>query len=200
MYRAVTQGSAVRLLVTMMIEDGTRSRSHGIRRELLEAQAEALGVPMLLVPTSWEQYDTSFQHAVASAKGAGCQVGIFGDIDIDSHREWVERVCALEGCTALLPIWHHDRDVHLSDLLRLGFKAVVVAVRDGVLPPQLLGRVVDSDLLAIFQQSPVDLAGEGGEYHTFVVDGPTFRRPVPIEVGPTVLRDGVWFADLTVRD
>jgi hypothetical protein len=88
----------------------------------------------------------------------------------------------------------------MRELLDLGFRAVIVAVRDGVLPPSLLGKTIDEEMLRHFASAGVDLAGENGEFHTFVVDGPPFTHPVEVDVGEESLRDGVWFVDLSPRD
>ena len=84
----------------------------------------------------------------------------------------------------------------MREVLDLGFQAVIVAVRDGVLSPSLLGETIDEPMLRRFEEAGVDLAGENGEFHTFLVDGPIFSRPVEVDVGEKSLRDGVWFVDL----
>ena len=131
-----------------------------------------------------------------AARKRGLRTGVFGDIDIESHREWVERVAAAAGTTAVHPLWHRDRGALMREVLDRGFRAVVVAVRDGLLPTALLGRTIDAAMLDEFERHGVDLAGENGEFHTCVVDGPIFSRPVAVDRGEVVLRDGVWFIDL----
>jgi uncharacterized protein (TIGR00290 family) len=108
----------------------------------------------------------------------------------------VERVAAGAGTTAMHPLWQRDRAELMHELLDLGFRAVVVAVREGLLPTSLLGETIDAAMLGEFERHGVDLAGENGEFHTCVVDGPIFSHPVEVERGETVLRDGVWFIDL----
>jgi diphthine-ammonia ligase len=182
--------------VTMMTEAGGRSRSHGLRRDLLRAQANALDLPIAFAATSWDDYETTLRAELAAAAERGLRTGIFGDIDIRRHREWVERVAGEAGTEARLPLWRRDRAELMHEVLDLGFRAVLVAVRDGLLPPSMLGETIDRDMLSRFAQAGVDLAGENGEFHTCVVDGPLFRRPIALEVGKTSLRDGVWFVDL----
>lgn len=186
--------------MTMLTEGGERSRSHGLRRSLLEAQARAIGVPIAFAATTWDGYETALTGALVEAGRQGLRAGVFGDIDIDSHREWVQRVAAAAGTTALHPLWQRDRAELMHELLDLGFRAVLVAVRDGLLPPSLLGKTIDAAMLAEFERAGVDLAGENGEFHTCVIDGPIFSRPVEVDSGETSLRDGVWFIDLVTRD
>jgi uncharacterized protein (TIGR00290 family) len=190
------RGAEPGLLLTMLTEGGERSRSHGIRRELLEQQAAAVGVPFAFASATWPDYEAAFLELSRQAVAAGLRVGVFGDIDIQRHRDWVESICSAAGSTAYLPLWRRDRSSLMRDLLEAGFRAVLVGVKDGSLPSTLLGETIDHAMLRTFERAGVDLAGENGEYHTFVVDGPILRRPVEVEPGEVVLRDGVWFVDL----
>lgn len=196
LHEAIVAGARPSLLLTMMTEAGARSRSHGLRRALLEAQAEAIGLPIRFGSASWSGYEAAFLALVRDAVAAGAATGIFGDIDTEEHREWVRAVCARAGATPCLPLWRCERSVVMERLLDAGFRAVIVAVRDGVLPPELLGATIDQATLGELARHGVDVAGENGEYHSVVVDGPIFNRPVDLVLGPRSLRDGVWFADL----
>ncbi|HXF30545.1 MAG TPA: diphthine--ammonia ligase [Solirubrobacterales bacterium] len=196
---AIRAGAEPGLLVTMLTEGGERSRSHGLRRDLLEAQATAIGAPIAFAATTWDDYEKALTAELVEAGRQGLRTGVFGDIDIDPHREWVERVAAAAGTTALHPLWQRDRAELMLELLDLGFRAVLVAVRDGLLPTSLLGETIDAAMLAEFSRAGVDLAGENGEFHTCVVDGPIFSHPIEVDSGETSLRDGVWFIDLVPR-
>jgi len=199
LHRAIEDGAEPRLLVTMMTEAGERSRSHGLSRELLREQAAALGMPISFTATSWADYEEAMGRTLKDAVAQGLGDGVFGDIDTQRHRDWVEAVAEKAGSRAWLPLWQSPREALMHELLELGFRPVLVAVRDGLLEPSLLGRVIDREMLEHFSERGVDLAGENGEYHTFVAAGPIFERPVEVEVGETSLRDGVWFADLLPR-
>jgi diphthine-ammonia ligase len=199
LHEAVRAGAEPRLLVSMMTEAGERSRSHGLSRELL--QAEALGVPIRFGAASWESYEDELRRQLAAAVADnGALAGVFGDIDIASHREWVERISAEAGARALLPLWQRDRRRLMHHLLESGFEAVIVAVRDGILSPDLLGRTIDDGLVEEIVAAGSDAAGENGEYHSVVVDGSLFRHRLQLEAGERSLRDGVWFLDLRSVD
>ncbi len=201
LHEAVLAGAEPRFLVSMLTEGGARSRSHGLPREVLAAQAEALGLPIHFGVATWDDYRAEFVRVVADAVAAtGARVGVFGDINTEAHREWEESVCADAGARALLPLWRRDPGTVATDVLAAGFEAVIVAVRDGILPPDLLGRTLDHDLLTEIEAAGADPCGENGEFHTLVVDGPPFTRRLTIEPGQTVLRDGVWFLDLGSAD
>ncbi len=197
LHEAVVAGAEPRLLISMMVEGGERSRSHGLSREVLAAQAAAVGLPIEFGAASWSGYEAELLRVLeASIGAAGPTVGVFGDIDVQDHRDWVERVCGLVDAEARLPLWQRDRCRLMDELLAAGFEAVIVAVRDGVLPPELLGRTIDAALVAEIERHGSDAAGENGEYHSLVVDGPLFRRRLEVEPGERSLRDGVWFTDL----
>jgi uncharacterized protein (TIGR00290 family) len=197
LHEAIAAGAEPRVLVSMLTERGERSRSHGLPRELLAAQAAAVGVPIRFGAATWPGYREEFVRVVGEGVAAtGARAGVFGDIDGDENRAWEESVCAATGTEAVLPLWHRDRRAVIDQLLAAGFKAVIVAVRDGVLPPSLLGRTLDPGVLAEIEAAGADACGENGEFHTFVVDGPKFRGPVDVGLGERSLRDGVWFVDL----
>ena len=197
LHLAAEAGAVPRQLISMMVEGGERSRSHGLSREVLAAQAEAVGLPIEFGAASWNGYEAELLRVLEAGIAAGAPaLGVFGDIDMEDHRRWVERVCGLVGAEACLPLWQRDRRELMDELLDAGFEAVVVAVRDGVLPAELLGRTIDADTVAEIERAGADAAGENGEFHTLVVDGPLFGRRLEIEPGERSLRDGVWFMDL----
>jgi len=196
LHEAAQSGALPRVLVAMMIESGGRSRSHGLSRELLEAQAQAVGLPIRFGAASWDGYEDEMARVLeAAAAEFDTPVGVFGDIDIERHREWVEGVCGRAGVEACEPLWQRDRRALMGDLLAARFEATIVAVRDGVLPAELLGTTIDAALVEEIERLGSDAAGENGEYHSLVVDGPLFQRPLAVEFGERSLRDGVWFTD-----
>lgn len=197
LHEAARAGAEPRLLVSMMVESGERSRSHGLSREVLVAQAAAVGLPIEFGAASWSGYEAELIRVLEASIGAGGpRVGVFGDIDMQDHRDWVERVCGLVGAEARLPIWQRDRRRVMDELLAAGFEAVIVAVRDGVLPADLLGVTIDAEVVAAIEAAGADAAGENGEYHSLVVDGPLFEHRLAVEAGERSLRDGVWFTDV----
>jgi diphthine-ammonia ligase len=199
LHEAARGGAVPRQLISMMIEGGERSRSHGLSRAVLTAQADAVGLPIEFGAASWSGYEAELLRVLeAGIAAGGPSLGVFGDIDMEDHRAWVERVCGLVGAEACLPLWQRQRRRLMDEVLDAGFEAVIVAVRDGVLPAELLGRTIDAGLVEEIERTGADAAGENGEFHTLVVDGPLFKRRLEIEPGERSLRDGVWFLDLAV--
>ncbi|HIH02022.1 TPA: adenosine nucleotide hydrolase, partial [Thermoplasmata archaeon] len=129
LHRSVEAGMRPTTLLTMLTEEGRRARSHGLSVDVLEAQAAALGMKLVTCATSWDDYEENFVREAERLRGEGVSAGIFGDIDLAEHREWVEGVCARVGIEARLPLWNTAREVLLEELLSKGFKAVVVSVK-----------------------------------------------------------------------
>jgi uncharacterized protein (TIGR00290 family) len=194
--RALDAGLEPVALVTMLTEDGSRSRSHGLSLEVLEAQAAALDLPLLTRTTSWAGYEEAFVSALRAGRGLGAATVVYGDIDLVDHRLWDERVSAGVGLDAVLPLWQEPRSDLLDELRDRGVEARLVAARDGLVPQALLGRTLDRALVAQLAALGIDPCGEEGEYHSVVVDAPTFSSRLELRPGERVLRDGVWFLDV----
>lgn len=195
-YKAISQGYQVSYLVNFISEDGVRSRSHGIKAEALVLQAKAVEIPIIQVKTSWENYEGNFKKVVTKLKGKGIEGGVFGDIDLEVHREWLERVCAELEIKPLLPLWQVKPEELLSDFWQSGFKAIVVATR---LEESLLGKSLDKAFLEEIGKFGSHPCGESGEYHTFVTDGPIFRAPLKIIPGKKDKRDSIWFLEISAE-
>jgi uncharacterized protein (TIGR00290 family) len=196
-YRGIKRNFDIKYLLNMASEDGRHSRSHGVSSNLLKLQAEAIGIPLVQRKSTWKIYEEEFKKALLDFKAKGIQAGVFGDIDLQEHRDWVERVCKETGIQPLLPLWKEKRQDLLEEFIQIGFKAVVVATNADFLNQGWLGRCIDKkfieDLSAL---GNIDLCGEKGEYHTFVYDGPIFKRPVEFTIAEKVLKDKHWFLEL----
>lgn len=182
LWRARQSGMTIQRLITAMDESGDKSRSHGVPPQLLQAQAEALGIPIEFYRTSWQSYEERFVSCLRAAAADGMTHAIFGDIDLQAHRDWEEKVCAQAGLHASLPLWNEARITLVEQFLALGFKAIVVCVNGSYLPREFCGREFDAAFLADLPPS-VDACGENGEFHTFVTDGPAFLQPVRFQRG-----------------
>jgi len=200
LWRTIRARAQLDCLLTMFTEDGERSRSHGLSRAVLEAQATAIGVPLLSRSASWDDYETAMVDLLCEAASCGVTAVVFGDIDIPRHRAWEEKVCQQAGIDAVLPLWQQDRLAILDEWWSAGFEARIVVARDGVVERRYLGRVLDRRAAAELVQAGVDACGENGEFHTMVTAGPLFREPIPIVFGEQILRSGCWFQDLAIDE
>lgn len=198
LHRAVREGGQLRFLLTMLTEDGQRSRSHGLPIELIRRQAREVGIPLMVRTATWEEYEAKFVSAIEELGEEGVEVGVFGDIDIEDHRAWVERVCSSVGIGTYLPLWRNPRPDLLADLIRLGFEATIVVVKDGVMDRRFLGRRLSLASIRELADAGIDASGEQGEYHTVVTDGPIFASAIPLVIRGQVLRDGYWFLNVSV--
>jgi uncharacterized protein (TIGR00290 family) len=197
LYRAIQEKGRPQVLLTMLTEGGERSRSHGLPLTFIQKQACALGIRLISRAASWQDYETTFVSALGAIKKEGIEIGVFGDIDIDSHREWVERVCGSARIRPYHPLWKKARRDLLKEFLAAGFQATIIAVKDELLGPQFLGRTLDAEAVRELEQAGVDASGEGGEYHTVVTAGPLFSSPLPFRLKGQALRDGYRFADIS---
>jgi len=197
LHRSVTRFDIV-AAITMFNDDGTRSRSHGLRPEVVELQAQRLGLAHVHACGSWASYEEAYCGALREARALGVTHVIFGDIMYASNREFPERVCAAEGLTAIEPLWGELTASLFREFVSTGATARIVTVRDGVLDRTWLGQTLTMDMLPEFERMGVDPCGEHGEYHTVVVDAPLFKSALPIRMGTDVCHDGCWAIDLTL--
>jgi uncharacterized protein (TIGR00290 family) len=199
LYRAIQGEGIPKALFTMLTEDGERSGSHGLPVDLIKAQSEALGIPLVVCESSWSDYEDNFLSVIRRFKGEGIECGVFGDIDLEAHLEWVERVCSTEAIRPYEPLWKEARQDILNEFLDLGFEATVIVTKQGVLDDSFLARTLDLQVIADMIEAGIDASGEEGEYHTVVTDGPIFSFPVYLEEKEKVFRDGYWFLDVSRR-
>jgi uncharacterized protein (TIGR00290 family) len=198
LHRAIAGGMDVRYLANMVTEDGQRSCSHGILAAVIKKQAEALDIPIAQKPTTHETYEAIFTQTLKDFKREGIDGGIFGDIDFNAHREWIERVCAAAGITPRLPLWLENQQKLMEEFIDAGFKAVVVAVKADLFGKEVLGRIVDKNFLSFLAEldKGITPCGEAGEYHTLVIDGPLFKQRLEITKSEKVTRGDHHFLEI----
>ena len=186
-------------LLTTLNREYERVSMHGVRRLLLEAQAESLGLRVLEVNLSHQASNAGYEKAMAKAtdflKGEGVQAVAFGDLFLEDIRRYREEMMAPTGLEALFPLWGQDTRELSREVIREGFRALVVSVDPTAVPLDLLGRPYNETFLAGLPLG-VDPCGENGEFHTFVHAGPNFRYPIPTALGTRVEREGFHYVDL----
>jgi uncharacterized protein (TIGR00290 family) len=187
-------------LLTTVTDEYARISMHGVRRELLRAQARATGLPVLEVEIppvcSNDVYEQRMAQALASREINGADEIAFGDLFLQDIRGYREERLAQVGKRAVFPVWGRDTGDLARTFIDAGFRAVLVCVDPRQLDASFAGRDFDDQLLRDLPHG-VDPCGENGEFHTFVHAGPIFDRPVGCEVGEVSLRDGFAFCDLT---
>jgi len=203
-YLAITNGLKVRYLANMITDDGKRSWSHGQSPDLLQVQSQAIGIPLVQRRTTRENYEAEYINMLRAFKEEGVEGGIFGDIDFNEHRQWIERVCREADITPHLPLWQKNQEKVLRDFIKLGFETVIVVTKSELLGKEWLGRKVDLSFLKHLDElrktKDITPCGESGEYHTFVTDGPLFKRRIEIRETRRTFKDGRWFLEILGTD
>jgi uncharacterized protein (TIGR00290 family) len=188
----------VHVMVTMFDEAGARSRSHGLQPDVIEAQAQRLGLDLITGQCAWNTYEAAFATALAQVAARGCTHVIFGDIFEDAHRAWTERLCADAGLIAVQPIWGESTPALVREFINRGGRARLDAVRDTYLDASWLGRELTEATVEEYEALGVDSCGERGEYHTLVTHCPLFSSPLTVTAGQRVFVGGCWAEDLIV--
>lgn len=165
----------------MFDETGIRSRSHAVSLEVMRAQAASLNLKLVSPSASWQDYEQVFIEELKKLKAQNIEAAIFGDIDLQAHRDWEEKVCAAARIEAVLPLWNENRLDLVNEFLASGFRSVVICVNEKYLPKEFCGRVFDENFVRDLPDG-VDACGENGEFHTFVFDGASFKNPVPYKI------------------
>ena len=192
-------------LLTTFNDSVDRVAMHAVRRELVNAQAASVGLPLWSVPLPWpcsnEQYAALMSDVIARAAKEGITHVAFGDLFLEDVRDYRIKQLGGTGIEPLFPIWGSATDT--PDLARrmqaAGLKAVLTCVDPKQLDPSFVGREFDAALLADLPPS-VDPCGEKGEFHTFCYAGPMFAKAIPVRTGEVVSRDGFTFADVLLRE
>jgi uncharacterized protein (TIGR00290 family) len=178
-------------LLTTVTEEFDRISMHGVRRELLEHQAESLRIPLykVMIPKDCPNaiYEDRMHGALIHFKGLGISKIAFGDLFLEDIRQYRDGHLAQAGMTGLYPIWMRDTDELVRSFIGLGFKAILACVDTQAIAASFAGRKIDHDLLRELPES-ADPCGENGEYHSFVYDGPIFNKPIACTTGEQVMR------------
>ncbi len=190
----------VAALLTTITEEYDRISMHGVRRSLLEYQAESLGFPLELVILTKngtnEEYEIQFSNTLEKYKAMGITSVVFGDIFLEDLKKYREEQLARLGMQGIFPLWKRDTGELLHSFVALKFKAVIVCIDTQNLAQHYAGTMIDEQFISEFPGN-ADICGENGEYHTFVYDGPIFKSTVPFTLGEKVLReDRFYYCDL----
>ena len=178
-------------LLTTINAHFNRVSMYGLRRELMEAQIDSIGIPFSTVELpeqpNMEEYEVLMNQALQPLKAEGFHHTGFGDIFLEDLRKYREDKLSETGITAHFPLWKRDTKELLNEFLKLGFKSIVICAKSELLNESFVGRIIDADFINDLP-STVDPCGENGEFHTFCFDGPIFSKPVAFEVGETVFK------------
>jgi diphthine-ammonia ligase len=197
-YKAKQQGYQIISVINFTDSDRVNSVSHGLSADIIQKQADLIDIPLLQKTMPKKGYKDAFKVVIEELKAKeGIEGIVFGDIYLQEHRDWIDKVCEELRVEPILPIWTHDTKKLIRDIIDSGFKSIVVSTRKDILGEEWLGREIDDkfikDLSAI---GNIDLCGEKGEFHTFTYDGPIFKQKIKFDIGEKRLENGRWFLEI----
>ncbi|WP_299161981.1 diphthine--ammonia ligase [uncultured Tenacibaculum sp.] len=192
LYKVLQQGEYdIEKLITNVNQDYERVSMHGLHENLLEAQAESIGIPLEKIyfpaDVTMDLYNEKMKDKTSELKSLGLNHAIFGDIFLEDLKKYRDSKLKEVGITGVYPLWKQDTKELLREFLALGFKTITVCVNAKLLGEEFVGRIIDEDFINELPDT-IDVCGENGEFHTFCFDGPIFKKPVEFEVGEKVLK------------
>jgi len=175
------QTGTVSGLIVMLEEKGQRSRSHAMPLDIIKAQAQAIGLPIFMVSSSWGDYEAKFIELLAQAKQQGAEVLVTGDLDMPEHGCWHDQITQQVGLKLGMPLWLRPHREVVEEFINLGFRSIIVTVNLKLgMTIDDLGKILSLEYIQELENRGIDPCGEGGEFHTTVIDGPIFNKAIPV--------------------
>jgi len=194
LYEALREGKKINYLLNFAVD----GRVHGIKKEIIKVQADAIGIPLVQKVTSWKDYEKDFDNEVKKLKEKGIAGMIAGDIDIEEHLEWIRKKCNELEIDYYEPLWKRNKEEILKKFVLSGFEAIVVFCIENM--EFLIGKMINKDKLEefieILKNNKIDICGEKGEFHTFVINGPIFEKRLEIIESEIKNYLGKWILDI----
>lgn len=196
--QAMKENYVPKVLLNVLNEEGKISRSHGIPAAILQAQANAARLPVHLISSSWQEYEIHFTNALIELKKQyNLSHAVFGDIDLQPHRDWEEKVCSNAALTAVLPLWQQERRSLVLQMLDAGIETMIVSCNE-TMGEFFLGKIITPALIDELEALSIDACGENGEYHTLVLNCPLFNKKINVNINEKLLHNQYWFSSLTL--
>jgi diphthine-ammonia ligase len=183
--QAMQLGYQPKVLLNMLNENGKVSRSHGLPLEILKQQAGQMNLPLVALPTSWSNYERNFIEILGTLKESyRLDYAVFGDIDLQPHRDWEEKVCKAADIKAILPLWKRNRKELVLGILDCKIECMIVSCNT-TMGEKYLGKTLTKKLIDELELTGIDPCGENGEFHTLVVNCPLFNRRISLPAHET---------------
>ncbi|MFW1951054.1 diphthine--ammonia ligase [Acinetobacter beijerinckii] len=199
LYRAMQTGTVIGLIV-MLEEQGQRSRSHAMPLDIIRAQADAIGLPVYITSSSWADYESKFIALLNQAKQQGAEVLVTGDLDMPQHGCWHDRVTQQVGLKLGMPLWLRPHKEVVEEFIGLGFISIMVTVNLKLgMQIEDLGKMLTQEYIEELENRGIDPCGEGGEFHTTVINGPIFNKAIPVSRGEIVYHEEYAFLPLELE-
>lgn len=180
MIQAVQQGLVPKVLLNMMNENGKVSRSHGIPLSVLNQQAQKMQLPLEAVPATWDDYEKKYINTLKTLQTKyDLDAAVFGDIDLQPHKDWEDKVCDAASIKAILPLWQQDRIVLVNEMIDNGIETMIVSC-NVQMGEGYLGKILSKELALELKEKGIDPCGENGEFHTLVINCPLFSETIDL--------------------
>lgn len=196
LYRMIKKGHIPVALLTTVKKNGDESWFHSISYDFLKNVSESLEIDLITVECDPDEYENEFERKLLEAKQKGATICVYGDIDIENHRQWGVNRCKAVGMSAEFPLWQENREDLVYEFIDSGFKATIKKVNLNMLGEEFLGKVLTRNLINEIKNTGSDVCGENGEYHTFVSDGPLFKNPISFEQRKITLDENYGHLDI----
>lgn len=196
LYRMIKKGYEPIALLTTVKKDADKSWTHGLSNKLLQQVSESLNIPLLRVECDVCEYEKEFEKILGTAKEMGARICVFGDIDIQEHKDWDVNRCKNVGLKAEFPLWQENRESLVYEFIDSGFTTIIKTVNLKYLSKDLLGKKLTKDIVEKIKETGSDPCGENGEYHTFVIDGPLFKSDIKFENKGIVIENNYGHLDI----
>ncbi len=187
LHRMIKNGNTPVALLTTVKKNQDSSWTHGINNDFLNKVSESLGIELITVECEVEEYEKEFEKKLLEAKQKGANICVYGDIDIEHHKQWGVDRCNAVNMNAEFPLWQEDREKLVYEFIDNGYKATIKKVNLDNLGEHFLGKVLTKELIQDIKATGSDACGENGEYHTFVSDGPLFKNPIEFKIDKITL-------------
>lgn len=197
LYRMIKEGHTPLALIITVNKELDTSWFHSVSTDHMKDVANSLDIPLMLIECDGENYEASFNETLKKFKEMGADCCVFGDIDIEAHKKWCTDRCNKADLEAYFPLWNENREKLVSEFIDAGFKAVIKVINLKHLSVDLLGKTLTDEVVQEIINQGADACGENGEYHTFVYDGPLFRKPIKFEINNIIEKNDC--AILTVK-
>jgi len=191
-YLAIRKG----LNISGLVHFDRPNNLHGVDPGMIRLQAELAGIPFIQKRVMAEDFEPEFKRTVGELAVKGAQGMVFGDIYLEPHKEWVDRVCGELGILPFEPLWGMKTEDIIRDFIDCGFETIVASGDQKLIDKKYIGRKMDQDFIEYLRSKKLDVCGESGEFHTFVTSGPLFRGKINITDADVISRDGFWFLDI----
>ena len=180
MMQAIKQGFVPKVLLNMMNENGKVSRSHGLSLSILNQQAQKMKLPLEAIPATWGDYEAKFIAVLKTLKTKyNLQAAVFGDIDLQPHKDWEDKVCQAAELQSVLPLWQQDRIILVNKMIENGIVTMIVSCNTQM-GENYLGKILTKELAQELLKKGIDPCGENGEFHTLVINCPLFYEAIEL--------------------